>query len=449
LLKVLFKIKGENMGLKTFPGGIHPHDFKDFSKDKKIEEMPLPQKVVIPLSQHIGAPSKPIVKVGDEVLAGQCIAGGFVSIPMHSSISGKVTKLAKFNHPTGILVQGIEITGDGEDRWVELTDDSNYMDLCAKDMKDRITAAGICGMGGAGFPTHVKISPPEGKTIDTIILNGVECEPYLTADYRIMLEQAEDIIAGLKILMKTVDAKNGVIGIEANKPDAIKLFKKLLKNEKNIKVVGLQLKYPQGAEKQLIYAATKRKVPNKGGLPMDVNVVVQNVGTAIAVYEAVRYQKPLVERVITVSGRIVKEPKNIRARIGTIYSDLLEFCGSTTEDIGKVISGGPMMGFAMPSLETPMTKGSSGLLLFDMKEAHREKEDVCLRCGRCVDICPMYLVPSLIAHHVRNDDWNSAEKFGVMECMKCGSCAYVCPSHIKLIQWIDIGKIKVSENRQK
>ena len=440
------------MGFKTLPGGIHPHDNKAFSKDKKIEEMPLPKKIVIPLSQHIGSPSKPIIKIGDEVLAGQKIAdaGGFVSIPMHSSISGKVTKLAQFNHPTGALVQGIEITGDGEDKWIELSDDDNYMELSAKDMKERIAEAGVCGMGGAGFPTHVKLSPPEGKKIDTIILNGVECEPYLTADYRIMLEQAEDILAGLKILMKIVDAKNGFVGIEANKPDAIKLFKNLLNNEKNINVVGLHLKYPQGAEKQLIYAATKRKVPNKGGLPMDVNVVVQNVGTAIAVYEAVRYKKPLVDRVITISGKIVKNPKNIKARIGTFYSDLLEYCDGTTEDIGKVISGGPMMGFAIPSLETPMTKGSSGLLLFDKKEAHKDSEDVCLRCARCVDICPMNIVPSFIAHHVRNDDWDSAEKSGVMDCIKCGSCAYVCPSHIKLIQWIDIGKIKVSEkNRAK
>ncbi len=438
------------MGFKTFPGGIHPHDNKAFSKDKKIEEMPLPKKIVIPFSQHIGAPSKPVVKIGDEVLAGQKIAdaGGFVSIPMHSSISGKITKLAQFNHPTGALVQGIEITGDGEDKWVELVDESNFMELTAKDMKDRIADAGVCGMGGAGFPTHVKLSPPEGKIIDTIILNGVECEPYLTADYRIMLEQAEDILAGLKILMKIVDAKNGVVGIEANKPDAIKLFKNLLKNEKNINVVGLHLKYPQGAEKQLIYAATKRKVPNKGGLPMDVNVVVQNVGTAIAVYEAVRYKKPLVDRFITISGKIVKNPKNIKARIGTYYSDLLEYCNGTTEDIGKVISGGPMMGFAIPSLETPMTKGSSGLLLFDKKEAHKDSEDVCLRCARCVDICPMNIVPSFIAHHVRNDDWDSAEKSGVMDCIKCGSCAYVCPSHIKLIQWIDIGKIKVSEKNR-
>ncbi len=442
--------QGENMGLKTFPGGIHPHDSKGFSKDKPIEAIPLPQKVVIPLSQHIGAPSKPIVKVGDEVITGQKIAesGGFVSIPMHSSIAGKVTKIAKFPHPTGAFEEAIEITASGDDKWIELSDDSNYLNLPVEEMKKRIAEAGVCGMGGAGFPTHVKLSPPAEKPIDTIVLNGVECEPYLTADYRIMLENAEEILAGLKILMKTVDAKKGAIGIEANKPDAIRKMKKITANEANISVVSLKIKYPQGAEKQLIYAATKRKVPNKGGLPMDVGVVVQNVGTAIAVYEAVRFKKPLVDRVITISGKIVKNPKNIKARIGTSYENLLDFCDGCNEDIGKVISGGPMMGFAIPNLSAPMTKGSSGLLLFNKKEAHKDEEDTCLRCGRCVDICPMNIVPSLIASSVRYEDYDGAEKCGVMDCIKCGSCAYVCPSHIKLIQWIDIGKMKIFEKRR-
>ncbi len=437
------------MGLKTFPGGIHPHDLKHYSKDRHIEEMPLPKKVIIPLSQHIGAISNPIVKHGDEVLVGQKIAepGGFVSIPMHASISGKVTKIDKFPHPTGIMAMGIEITSDEKDNWIKLEDDENYMELSVDEMKKRVADAGICGMGGAGFPTHVKLSPPPEKPIDTLIVNGVECEPYLTADYRIMLEHTDDIINGLKILKKILGAKKGIVGIEVNKPDAIKLFKKLLKNESDIKVIGLKLKYPQGAEKQLIYAATKRRVPNKGGLPMDIGVVVQNVGTAIAVYEAVRYKKPLIDRVITVSGKIVKNPKNVKARIGVLFSELLDFCDGTYEEIGKVISGGPMMGFAIPSLETPMTKGSSGLILFNKKEAHKEEESTCLRCGRCVDVCPMNLVPSLIAHNVRHEDWEMAEKYGVMDCMKCGSCAYVCPSHIKLIQWIDIGKIKVTEKR--
>jgi electron transport complex protein RnfC len=438
------------MGLKTFPGGVHPHDSKEFSKDAAIEDLPIPKKVVIPLSQHIGAPAKPLVKVGDEVKTGQKIAepGGFVSIPMHASISGKITKIADFPHPTGITSLAIEITGDGKDDWIELYEEDNFLELTADEIKNRISEAGICGMGGAGFPTHVKISPPTEKPIDTVILNGVECEPFLTADYRLMLEKADEIIWGLKLLMKTVDAQNGIIGIEANKPDVIKKMKELTATEQNIRVVGLKLKYPQGAEKQLIYAATKRKVPNKGGLPMDVNVVVQNVGTAFAVYEAVRYKKPLVERIVTVSGSIVKVPKNLKTRIGTKFEELLEFCNGTTEDIGKVISGGPMMGFAIPNLEAPVAKGSSGLLLFNKKQAHRQKENTCIRCGSCVDVCPMNLVPSLIAKNVRYEDWEMTEKYGVMDCIKCGSCAYVCPSNIKLIQWIDIGKMKISEKNR-
>ncbi len=438
------------MTLKTFLGGVHSHDFKEFSKLSAIEKFPLPKKVVIPLSQHIGAPSKPIVKLGDTVLTGQKIseAGGFVSIPMHASISGKITKIAKFAHPVGNLQMGIEITGDGEDKWIDLVDEENYMSLSIDEMKKRIAEAGVCGMGGAGFPTHVKLSPPTGITIDTVILNGVECEPYLTADYRLMLERAEDIIKGLKIIMKIVNAPKGIIGIEANKPDAIKLIEKMVKKEKGLKVVGLKVKYPQGAEKQLIYATTGRKVPNKGGLPMAVNVVVNNVATSIAVYEAVRYKKPLIERIISVTGHIVKDPKNLEARIGSFYSELLEFCGGTKDDIGKVISGGPMMGFAIPTLETPMTKGSSGLLLFDKKEAQKDVEHTCISCGGCVDVCPLNLIPSIMVNSVRYEDWEMAEKTGVMDCMKCGSCAFVCPSNIKLIQWIDLGKSKIFELRK-
>ena len=438
------------MGLKTFHGGIHPADSKSYAENAAIEIMPLPKKVVIPLSQHIGAPAKPCVKVGDDVLTGQIIAeaGGFVSIPMHASISGKITKIDLFDHPSGIKSPAIEITVDGKDNWIELSDD-NAETLSIEELKKRISAAGVCGMGGAGFPTHVKLSPPTENPIDTVILNGVECEPYLTADYRIMLERAEDIIAGLKILMKTVNAKKGVIGIEANKPKAIKHMKELVKTESGISIVALKVKYPQGAEKQLIYATTKRKVPNKGGLPMQVGVVVQNVGTAVAVYEACRNKKPLIERVITVTGKIVKNPKNLKARIGTKYSDLLDYCGGTSEEIGKVISGGPMMGAAVPNLEAPMAKTSSGLLILNSAEAHKEDESTCIRCGRCVDVCPMNIVPSLIVHNVRYEDIEEAERYGVMDCIKCGSCAYVCPSHIKLIQWIDIGKLKVSQKNRK
>ena len=379
VLKILKK--GGKMGLKTFPGGIHPHDYKEYSKDKKIEKMPLPEKVHIHLVQHIGAPSKPIVKVGDNVLTGQKIAeaASFVSVNQHATISGKVTKIDKFAYPTGTNEMSIEITSDGEDNWIELIDDENYLELSPKEMLARIKEAGITGMGGAGFPTHVKLSPPPEKPIDTVILNGVECEPYLTSDYRLMLEKPIEIIQGLKIVMKIVNAKKGIIGIEANKPDVIRLMQKVIKKEKDIKALGLKVKYPQGAEKQLIYAATKRKVPNKGGLPMDVGVVVQNVATAFAIYEAVRYKKPLVERVVSVTGKIVKNPKNVIARIGTSYQDFLDYCEGNTEPIGKVISGGPMMGFTVPNLETATVKGSNGVLFFDKKQAKLDEEHTCIR----------------------------------------------------------------------
>jgi len=435
------------MGLKTFPGGIHTDDFKRFSKDSPIAKAPLPGRVIIPFSQHIGAPSKPIVRAGDEVKTGQkiCEAGGYVSIPMHSSVTGKVTKIGRFPHPSGNMQYAIEIDRTGEDEWVELTDEKDFLSLSADEMRERISEAGICGMGGAGFPTHVKLSPPPDKKIDTVIINGVECEPYLTADYRMMLERSEDILNGLKIFMKIVGAERGFIGIEANKPDAISLFRELLRKEKNINVVGLQLKYPQGAEKQLIYACTRKKVPNRGGLPMDVGVVVQNVGTAIASYEAVRYKKPLIERVITVTGRIVNKPKNLQARVGMLFNELLDYCEGTNDEIAKIISGGPMMGFAISTLNTPMGKGSSGLILFNMKEAKKRHEQTCIRCSSCVDVCPMNLMPSTIANAVKHEDWETARKAGVMDCIKCGCCAFVCPSHIKLIQWIDIGKNKITE----
>lgn len=434
------------MQLRTFPGGVHPHDEKHFSASAPISTAPLPAKVTIHLSQHIGAPSTPVVAVGDEVLTGQLIAeaSGFVSLNQHASISGKVTAIDRFPHPCGTGSLAIQITSDGQDKWVELVDEANFMDLPVAEMKQRISDAGICGMGGAGFPTHVKLSPPEDKPIDTVILNGVECEPYLTSDYRLMKEKAKDIITGLKLIMKIVNAKKGCIGIEANKPDVIKDMEKLLCNEANLEVVGLKLRYPQGAEKQLIYAATKRKVP-AGGLPMAVGVVVQNVGTAYAVYEAVRYKKPLVERVISITGSPVANPKNILARIGTPFSELVELCGGTKEKVGKIISGGPMMGFALPSLDAGMGKGSSGLVLMNEKQARLNEEGNCLRCARCVDVCPMNLLPSTIAAAVKYKNLDMAVQAGLNDCMKCGSCAYVCPAQIKLVQWIDTGKIRFAE----
>lgn len=438
------------MGLKSFGGGVHPHDFKEFSKNAPIEKMSIPKKVIIPLSQHIGAPAKPVVQVGDFVKTGQLIAeaSAFVSIPMHASVTGKVSKIDMFPHPGGFLSQAIEIETAENEEWVDLIDDQNFLNLSAEEMKSRIANAGVCGMGGAGFPTIVKLSPPADKPIDTIVINGVECEPYLTADYRLMLEKPQEILDGVKILMKCVGAEKAHIGIEANKPDAIKIMNECVKNEKNISVVSLQLKYPQGAEKQLIFAATGRKVPNKGGLPSAVKVIVQNVATAVAVYEAVRYKKPLIERVLTITGKIVKSPKNIQARIGTPFSELLDSCEGTSEEICKIVSGGPMMGFAIPGLDAPVTKTASGIVLMNEKEAKTLVEHTCLRCGRCVDVCPLNLMPSFIASAVKYEDWTTAEKAGAMDCMKCGSCAYVCPAHIKLIQWIDMGKNRINAMRR-
>lgn len=434
------------MRLRTFPGGVHPHDEKHYSASAPISGLPLPGKVVIHLSQHIGSPSTPIVAVGDMVKTGQQIAepSGFVSLAQHASISGKVSAIGLYPHPGGSLSQAIEITGDGLDNWIELVDEADYLSLPGEEMKNRISAAGICGMGGAGFPTHVKLSPPADKPIDTVILNGVECEPYLTSDYRLMLEKGAEIIAGLKLIMKITSAKKGVIGIEANKPEAIANMEKLLKGESNLEVVGLKLRYPQGAEKQLIYAVTKRKVP-AGGLPMAVGVVVQNVGTAYAIYEAIRFKKPLIERIITITGAPVSKPMNLKARIGTSFAELVQFCGGTKAEIGKIISGGPMMGFALPGLEAPMAKGSSGLVLLTEAEARQNAEHNCLRCARCVDVCPMNLTPSTIATAVKYNDLEMAVKFGLNDCMKCGSCAYVCPAQIRLVQWIDTGKIRYAE----
>ncbi|MBL7087164.1 MAG: electron transport complex subunit RsxC [Candidatus Cloacimonetes bacterium] len=435
------------MRAKTFKGGVHPHDFKYLSNKVPIEDFPAPDKVIIHLSQHIGAPSNPIVKVGDFVKKGQKIseADGFVSIPMHSPISGKIVKIGNYPHPLGTIQQAIEIENNGKNEWIDsLEDNESYMALPVDEMKNRIKEAGICGMGGAGFPTHVKLSPPKEKPIDTAILNGVECEPFLTADHRLMLEKPDEIISGLRIIMKILNAKKGIIGIELNKKDAIKIFKSKLKNSKNMKVVPLKLRYPQGAEKQLIYAATCRKVP-AGGLPMDVGIVVQNVGTVLAIYEAVRYNKPCIERITTVTGPIVKEPKNLRVLIGTMISEMIEYCEGTIKPIAKVISGGPMMGFAIPAADTPITKTTSGIVLFGEDDIIDTTEQVCLHCGRCVDACPMNLTPTIIVENVKNQNYAEAKKDNILDCMECGSCAYVCPSHIQIIQWIKLGKLEVGK----
>ena len=432
------------MGLKTFFGGVHPKDSKAFCKDVFIETMPPPKLVKIHLSQHIGRPAKPIVKVGQQVLAGELIgeAQSAVSCNIHSSVSGKVKKIGLSQNSAGIKSQAIFIESDNLDKSLDFPENTNYIHLPKEELLKRIVDGGICGMGGAGFPAHIKLA---SKNINTLILNGVECEPFINADYRLMIEKPDEIVNGMRVFMKILGCKKGYIGIEANKPEAIKIMKKSVKHFKEIKVVGLKLKYPQGAEKPLIYACTKREVPTDGGLPGDVGVVVQNVATSYAAYEAVRYKKPLYERVLSVSGVAVRKPMNILARVGTSMSDVVEFARGTIKDVGKIISGGPMMGVAIPDLECSISKTTSSILLFDTKQAKELPEHTCIHCGRCIDVCPLLLLPSRMANASKHSVWKVAKSCGAQECMLCGCCSYVCPSHIKLVQWISIAKKELSK----
>jgi len=432
------------MKKRTFAGGAHPSDFKNLTMNASIKKMKIPKRVRMHLGQHIGKPAIPIVRVGDKVKTGQKIAkqDGFVSCNIHSSVCGVVSKIDTFHNSAGLFSKAIEITSDEKDEWVSLIDDSNYLDLSKKKIISRIEYAGVCGMGGAGFPCHVKLS---AKNVDTVILNGVECEPYITSDYRLMLEKPQEIIFGLEIFMKALGAKNGIIGIEDNKPKAIKALEFFLIGRKDISLQVLELKYPQGAEKQLIYACTKRKVPNNGGLPSHVGVVVQNVATAFAAYQAVRYRKPLIERIITVTGTAVRNPKNISARVGTSFEDLLEEVRGTIAPVKKVLSGGPMMGFALSTLKVDMCKTSSALIFLRKNEISLKKESVCINCGRCVDVCPLNLLPSRIALNARHKLFNASKSVGAIDCMRCGSCSYVCPANINIVQWIDLAKLELAK----
>ena len=443
------------MGLiksKSFSGGIHPPENKHSTEKKAIEKCPLPPVAVIPVQQHIGAPAKPIVEKGDTVLAGQavCESSGFVSVPAHASISGTVKAIENRPHPLGPAVLSVIIESDGEDKWVpDLEYQENYLSLDKKEMLFRIQAAGLAGMGGATFPTHVKLSPPPDKPIKVFILNGVECEPFLTSDHRLMLEDPNKILLGMQIILKILGATRAVIGIEKNKPDAIKVLQRLVTELKlPFEVISLKVKYPQGAEKQLIKAATGRTVPS-GGLPMDVGCVVQNVGTAAAIYDAVAFKRPLVERVVTVTGKGIKEPKNVHTRIGTPYSFLLDYCGGLNEHAGKIIMGGPMMGLAQSNLDTPVIKGTSGLLVLDVKESKRYHESVCISCARCIDVCPMGLMPKMLGAFVKNDHIDDAKEYNILDCIECGSCAYVCPAHINLVHLIKYGKMQVVKKIKK
>jgi electron transport complex protein RnfC len=428
---------------KTFKGGVHPHENK-VASGSPIVEVPPPETVVIPLSQHTGAPAKPVVEVGEEVKVGQKIAeaDGFISVPAHASVSGKVKAIGDYPHPLGKLMPAIVIENDGADTWIDLSRWTGLLDGPPDRIREVVKDAGIVGLGGAAFPTHVKLSPPDDKKIDTVILNGAECEPYLTADHRLMLESPEEIVEGLRVIMKVVGAARGFIGIERNKPDAIRLLGEKTAGEAAMDVLSLKVKYPQGAEKQLIDALTGREVPCRG-LPMDVGCLVQNVGTSFAIYEALALGKPLVKRVVTVAGSAAGKSGNFNVRVGTPFSRVIEAAGGAADDCRKIVMGGPMMGIAQQTDEVPVVKGTSGILLLSEGEVVFEDPGPCLRCGRCVDHCPMRLVPSEIARFVEKSKIDLADDYGVLDCMECGVCAYVCPSRINHVHFMKKGKAEV------
>jgi electron transport complex protein RnfC len=435
----------------TFRGGIHPPHFKEQTEKSSIEAGLLPKEVVIPLHQHIGAPCEPTVKAGDKVKVGQKIGDtkAFVSAPIHSSVSGVVLKITNKNSPTGAKVKSIIIQSDGKQEVYEDVKPKGDIGSLGKDeLLKIIREAGITGMGGAGFPTHVKLSPPEDKKIDIVIINGAECEPYLTSDHRMMIEHPDKVVMGTKAVMKVLGVENGVIGIENNKPDALKIMKDAVKNDKSIKVVELRTKYPQGGEKSLIYAVTKREVPS-GGLPMDVGAVVQNVGTVSAISDAITTGMPLVERVVAVTGSGIKKPKNLLVKIGTKFEDVINQCGGYTEDLGKIINGGPMMGIAQHTDQVPVIKGTSGILLLNEKDSEKPEPSNCIRCGKCVDICPSGLMPLMISRNSLLRKFDEAEAYNAMDCIECGSCSFICPSKRPLVDAIRVAKQEIAANRKK
>ncbi|MFH1283295.1 MAG: electron transport complex subunit RsxC [bacterium] len=435
------------MKCRSFSGGVHPSIAKELTQDIPIKVIPIPNELIIPLSQHTGAPCKPLVAKGDKVLKGQKIgeSEAFISAPVHSPTSGEVVDVKPHIHPLGQKINSVFIKPDMKDEWVDnLPKVSNIDDVSTEEIVKKVKEAGIVGLGGAAFPTHVKLSPPKDKKIDTLLINAVECEPYLTADYRLMLEEKERILIGIKLLLKGLGINNAYLAIEDNKPKAIELMREALKKITDINLVILKTKYPQGSEKQLIEAITKRKVP-VGKLPLDVGVVVQNVGTAKAVADAVLEGKPLIERVLTVTGSNIKNPGNFLVRIGSKFSDIIEFCGGPYEELSKVIMGGPMMGIAVSSLDVPVIKGTSGILLLSKKEVKYNEPGPCIKCGKCLQVCPMAFAPSRFVEAGEIRDYDQAMKDNISSCMECGSCSYVCPARRPMVQWIKVVKSQIQK----
>ena len=433
--------------LKRFRiGGIHPHDNK-ISKDKQIEQFPIPEIVSIPASQHIGAPAEIIVKAGDKVKVGDLIAkaGGFVSSNIHSSVSGTVKSIDLLANTSGIKQNVVTITVEG-DEWNENIDRSSDIikdcNLTSEQIIKKISDSGIVGMGGATFPTQVKLMVPKGKTAECLIVNAVECEPYLTADHRIMLEKGEEIIVGIEIVCKALNVTKAYIGVENNKPDAVEYLTKITENKPNIIVVPLRVQYPQGGEKQLIDAVISRQIPS-GTLPIEVGAVVQNVGTIFAIYEAIQKNKPLFERVVTVTGKSIKEPKNLLVRVGIPVKTLIDYVGGIPDDTAKIIGGGPMMGRAVSNVNGVVTKGSSGILLMKSSDTKRKVESACISCAKCVSVCPMGLEPFLINKMSRKLMYAELEEHNVTDCIECGSCSFTCPALIPLLDNIRLAKGEV------
>ena len=437
----------------SFKGGVHPlqkiHHGKALTDKRAIERCSVPEEIVLPLSQHIGAPSQPIVCVGDVVDLGQLIAqaGGYVSVPCFSSVSGVVKAIEPRPHILGSSCMSIVITNDFEDRLSHNINSAGSLEsLSSCDIINIIKDAGIVGMGGAAFPTHVKLSPPPEKTIDTVIVNGAECEPYLTADHRIMLEHPQEVVFGLKAAMKALDVKKAYIGIENNKTDAMDAISKAI-DEPSIRVAALKVKYPQGAEKQLIEAITKRQVPSCG-LPMDVGVVVINAGTAYQIALAIKKGLPLYERVVTVTGS-VNRPSNLLVRLGTPIHHIISQVGGFSGKIEKVIAGGPMMGISQHCLDASVIKGTSGILALDEGMARPAEESACIRCGKCVYVCPIGLLPYLLSDYGEFDRPDDAEKWHVADCIECGCCSYICPANRHLVQGIRLAKAEILGKRRK
>jgi Na+-translocating ferredoxin:NAD+ oxidoreductase subunit C len=440
------------MSGNTFPkGGIHPAEHKELTEHLAIEEMPPPNQVIIPLSMHFGAPAKPVVKKKQEVQEGEVLATveKALGATIHSSVTGVVRTIEPRPHPTMVRCDAIVIDRDPSAA-PKTYETQDWRKTTREQLLAKVKEAGIVGLGGAGFPTHVKLSPPPTAKIDYLVLNGAECEPYLTTDHRIMLEYPEKIVEGTKILLKILGIKKAIIGIELNKPDAINAMNKAAQNssksdEMEVRVQGMTVKYPQGSEKQLIYSLTGRSVPG-GGLPFDVGVIVQNISTTLAVFEAATLNKPLYEKVVTFSGRAIKRQANLKVKVGTLLSDVAAYLGGTTDDLLKIVSGGPMMGFAVSTLEVPVTKTSSGVLFLNSHETDVGQFGPCIHCGWCLDACPMGLAPKEIAIYVEAGKGHLTEKFGLFDCFECGCCAYVCPAKRPLVQFARLAKIQVKKH---